>query len=393
MVTLAAPPQTLTFTRTLHAPVAQVYTAFTDKDTLSHWLADHTDLGVGDTGHVLFTWEGGRLAFGAYTAREKDQRVAFTWHEGDTEGQVEAAMTPQGDDTQLTLNLSGLGEEARADWETRLETLGLMLEDGADLRITGRVILGVYPSDFNEKIAAKLGIPVKDGVRVANVIPGYSAESAGIRSDDVIVGLNGQDISEGTPLSLLVRGKRPGETVQVAFYRDGQKQTIPVTLKGYPLPEAVTSFAQLADRLENTYAEMEGRFAAVFDGVPEADAARQPAPKEWSANQVLAHLIMSERWQHNSLGTIMDAPEADGWSANHPARIAAMTTVYPTSADLLDELRRAHAETVALVRSVPDEAGAVKRLLWQMNFQIDGMVKHTQQHFDQIQAALGAAQN
>jgi hypothetical protein len=223
------------------------------------------------------------------------------------------------------------------------------------------------------------------------VIPNYSAGAAGIQSDDVIVGVNGQYFTETVTLGSLVRGKRPGDTVQVTYYRDGQQQTIPVTLKGYPLPEAVTSFAELAARLEKRYAEQVSQLAELFGQHSEAQAAKSPAEKEWSANQVLAHLIMSERWEHNYLGSMMEEPEANGWSNNHVSRINAVTTVYPTSAELLAELKRAHAETVAIVRNIPTEVGARKNLLWRMNFQIDGMVIHTRQHINQIRAALEAA--
>jgi hypothetical protein len=186
-----------------------------------------------------------------------------------------------------------------------------------------------------------------------------------------------------------VRNNKPGDVVEVTYYRGSEKTTIPVSLKGYPVPEAVDSFAQLGDRMEKIFNDLDAELSGLFENHSEADATRNPGEKEWSANQVMAHLIMSERWLHNSLGAYMDAPEANGWSCNHVSRISAVTTLYPTSADLLAELRRGHAETVALLRNIPAETAERKALLWQMNFQLEGMVQHSRQHINQIGAALG----
>ena len=386
MVTLEkVPARTLTLSRTIKAPIAQVYSAFTDRDAMTDWLADDARIRAAEGGHILLTWDGGRHAFGEYTTLEKEARVAFTMDEG----QVEATFAAEGERTHLTVSLSGFDAEAdvqRAEWKKRLDTLQLSLEDGADLRITGRVILGIYPSDFDAEIAKKLGIPTEHGVRVGNTIPGYSAAEAGLVTDDVVVGVNGEAISEQRNLGTLVKGNKPGDTVQVDFYRGGEKHTIPVTLKGYPAPDAVADFPTLADRIQATYAEIDKELAGLFEKKTEAQAAKKPAPKEWSANEVLAHLIMSERWLHNWLGTLMNTPEAEGWSANHVARITAVTTTYPTHDDLLAELRRGHAETVALVRHVPGDVQ--KNVLWWMNFELDGMAKHARQHLNQIEAAL-----
>lgn len=395
----AAPSRTsVSAVRVVQAPLAQVYSAFTERDPIRKWLADDANLRAAVGGHLLLIWQGSQHVTGVYTTLEKNAKVAFTWR-GAGENQdstVDMQLSEIADGTRVELAHMGLAAEAdiaavQRDWEKRLDILQATLEKGEDIRITHRVIIGIFPADFNADIAGRMGLPITEGTRVGNLVPGYSAAAAGLQNDDVIVAVNGQAISNDAPIGLLVRDNKPGDVVDVTYYRGSEKHTVSVTLKGYPVPEGVDTFAALADRLEKTYAEQDAELSWLFGSHSEADAARKPGEKEWSANEVLAHLIMSERWQHNALGCLMENPEADGWSANHIARTSAVTAIYPTSADLLAELRRGHAETVALVRHIPDTVMAQKNILWQMNFQVDGMVIHTRQHLAQIEAALGKA--
>jgi uncharacterized protein YndB with AHSA1/START domain len=399
MVTLAAPPRTgVTITRTIQSPIAQVYSAFAERDPLKKWLCDDANIRAAVGGHILLMWQGGAHITGVYTALEKNEHVAFTWHgtNDSHDTTVDVRLKADGEATHVEISHRGFVADVdldtlHQDWEKRLNVLQASLENGEDIRITHRVIIGIFPADFNAEIGAKLGIPAKEGARVGSLVPGYSAAAAGIQSDDVIVEVNGQDVTDQTPIGVQVRNNKPGDVVEVTYYRGAEKRTIPVTLKGYPVPEAVKDFRDLADRLEAVYTEIDSTLSALFADASDAEAARKPAEKEWSANEVMAHLIMSERWQHNALGCMMDMPEADGWSANHVARITAITTMYPTSAELLAELRCGHTETVALLRNIPDENLVRKNLLWQMNFQVEGMNIHTRQHIEQIRAALKAA--
>jgi uncharacterized protein YndB with AHSA1/START domain len=401
MVTLTAPAQTsITVNQTIQAPIAQVYSAFTERDPLKKWLSDDADIRAAVGGHLLLTWQGGPHVTGVYTALEKNEHVAFTWRGANDSHAttVDVHLKAIGAATQVEVSHSGFAPNTDADldsiqreWDKRLNVLQSTLENGEDIRITHRVIIGIIPADFNADIGAKLGVPAKEGARVGSLVPGYSAAAAGLQADDVIVEVNGQAVTDQTPIGIQVRANKPGDLVDVTYYRGGEKHTIPVTLKGYPVPDQVSTFAGLADRLQAAYSQIDDTLSALFASASEAEAAHKTAPKEWSANEVMAHLIMSERWQHNALGCMMDMPEAEGWSCNHVARIRAITTIYPTGADLLAELRRDHAETVALTRHIPDDVNARKSVLWQMNFQVDGMNAHTQQHIEQIRAALAAA--
>ena len=140
--------------RTVNAPPAEAYRAFTRAVALREWMCDvaTTDVRVG--GRLYFWWNSGYYTSGEFTALEPDKEVAFTWHgrgePGTTQVQVSFAATEGG--TEVTLTHSGFGagpewDEPRQDsehgWGIGLENLQSVLETGQDLRLVCRPMLGI----------------------------------------------------------------------------------------------------------------------------------------------------------------------------------------------------------------------------------------------------------
>ncbi len=397
MTILEAPAQTLTLTRTIQAPTEQVYKAFSEEDWVRYWFCDDQKIRTAVGGHLLFFWNTGYHAFGTFTALEPHQKVGFTWRgAGETRDlQIEVTLEDHGDSTTLTMMTTGFSGENdydvyKAEWETRLRNLASMLETGADLRLTERVIMGIYPADFNAEIAARLGVPVTDGARVGGLVAGYGAQQAGLQVDDVVVEMNGQAVGNNQPIGNAIHGRVPGDVVEAVYYRGADKHTVTLTLTGYPIPKIAASLPELIDMATSMAHALEQEFAEVFAGVSEAEAAKQPAEGEWSANQVIAHLILSERFTHTYIGGFMQGPEVNGYTANTPARIAGITTIYPTNAELGAELRRSWNETLAILQNAPESLVARKSNLFWLSMQLDGWAIHTRGHFDQMRQALTA---
>lgn len=68
------------------------------------------------------------------------------------------------------------------------------------------------------------------GASIVAVVDGSSAASAGIEVGDVIVGFDGVPVLSWTDLIAQVRAHQPGETVEVDLLRDGNQETVSVTL-------------------------------------------------------------------------------------------------------------------------------------------------------------------
>lgn len=68
------------------------------------------------------------------------------------------------------------------------------------------------------------------GAYVASVVSGGPAEEAGIQQGDVIVSMDGEDITTSSELIIDVRSKEIGDTVEIGVIRDGEELTFEVTL-------------------------------------------------------------------------------------------------------------------------------------------------------------------
>jgi S1-C subfamily serine protease len=97
-----------------------------------------------------------------------------------------------------------------------------------------RGFLGIAPVNLSPSLASLVGMPVMEGVLIAQVAPGSPADAAGVREEDVIVEMNGQPIRNTGELSQFLLEHLPGETVSVRFFRAGQEQTTEVVLGESP---------------------------------------------------------------------------------------------------------------------------------------------------------------
>ncbi len=94
-----------------------------------------------------------------------------------------------------------------------------------------RGFLGVNIRNLNNDLADELGLNITQGVLVSNIVKGGAAEFAGIRTDDVIIKVNGIKVNSAPKLQELVGTKRQGEKVNITINRGGKIKEIPVTLK------------------------------------------------------------------------------------------------------------------------------------------------------------------
>jgi putative serine protease PepD len=84
---------------------------------------------------------------------------------------------------------------------------------------------------------AYLGVGIaaaSDGVRLTDVRSGTPAENAGLESGDVITAIDGHAVSDPSALSSAIDAKRPGDTVELTYKRDGKTKTATVKLAERP---------------------------------------------------------------------------------------------------------------------------------------------------------------
>ena len=76
--------------------------------------------------------------------------------------------------------------------------------------------------------------PHPDGAEIQGVTPGSPAQSAGLRTGDVITGVEGREVTEPGDVSAALDGLKPGDEVEVEVARDGARQTVTVELAARP---------------------------------------------------------------------------------------------------------------------------------------------------------------
>ena len=102
-----------------------------------------------------------------------------------------------------------------------------LLENGY---VTGRPYLGItYLAVTDAQTASQLGVNAY-GVYVVEVVKGGPAEKAGLQAGDRIVSVDGTEIASKDDLGTLMQKHAAGDPLSITIARDGQMQTVNVTL-------------------------------------------------------------------------------------------------------------------------------------------------------------------
>ncbi|MFN3976722.1 MAG: Do family serine endopeptidase [Aquificaceae bacterium] len=100
----------------------------------------------------------------------------------------------------------------------------------------GRVVrgwLGVVIQDITPDMAESLG--VKEGVIIAQVMPGSPADKGGLRVGDIVVEVDGQRVSEVRELQFKIMRTPPGKEINMKVIREGKE--IALSIKVGEMPE------------------------------------------------------------------------------------------------------------------------------------------------------------
>jgi len=100
---------------------------------------------------------------------------------------------------------------------------------------TGRVthaFFGLQTTPIPPEAASQAGLP--QGLLVTGVVQGGPAAKAGLAPQDVIVSINGKQATSNVQLQELTLTKKPGDTVQAGYSRDGKQAKTTVTLGAQP---------------------------------------------------------------------------------------------------------------------------------------------------------------
>lgn len=95
-----------------------------------------------------------------------------------------------------------------------------------------RGFLGVRIRKVTEDIAQDNNLANITGAYVEKTTPNSAAEEAGLQSGDIILSVDGKEVTSVPKLQEIVGLKRPGDKVKVTIVRDGEKIKKELTLRG-----------------------------------------------------------------------------------------------------------------------------------------------------------------
>ncbi|HSK99299.1 MAG TPA: trypsin-like peptidase domain-containing protein [Rubrobacteraceae bacterium] len=127
--------------------------------------------------------------------------------------------------------------------QTRAVNIGFAIPSDTAMSVADQLIetgevssayLGVVTTDLSTEEAERFDLPVQAGALVSEVESGSAADEAGVRSGDVIVALGDAPIESTGDLLGALRDYQPGDSAELTIVRDGEEQTVDVTLDERP---------------------------------------------------------------------------------------------------------------------------------------------------------------
>ncbi|MBV8892253.1 MAG: trypsin-like peptidase domain-containing protein [Acidobacteria bacterium] len=144
-----------------------------------------------------------------------------------------------------TMILSNVGQSAGIGFAIPINTAKAVLNDLVTLGRVRRPALGVVTIPVSPELAEQMGLAADYGLLIVRVVPGGAADRAGLRGGtepaylgntrialggDLIVGIDGQSVTDQQELSHVMNNHRAGDRVHISFYRGKRKIEAEVVL-------------------------------------------------------------------------------------------------------------------------------------------------------------------
>jgi S1-C subfamily serine protease len=144
-----------------------------------------------------------------------------------------------------TMILSPVNQNAGIGFAIPINTAKAVLNDLMTLGRVRRPALGVRTIPISPELADEMGLPADYGLLIVQVIPGGSADEAGLRAGseraylgntpillggDLIVAIDGEKVEDEQALSQMMNNHRAGDTVKVTIYRNKKQLDVSVAL-------------------------------------------------------------------------------------------------------------------------------------------------------------------
>jgi S1-C subfamily serine protease len=140
---------------------------------------------------------------------------------------------------------NGADQSSGIGFAIPINTAKAVLDDFAKYGHVRRPTLNIVTLPIGPDVADQIGLPAEYGLLIEKVLPGGAAEKAGLHGGtqrayegnmpvvlggDLIVGFNGQEITNGPDLSAAMTARHAGDTVTLTIFRGRTRMDVKVTL-------------------------------------------------------------------------------------------------------------------------------------------------------------------
>jgi len=129
-----------------------------------------------------------------------------------------------------------------------------------------RGLLGVNIYTITPDIAEAYGVKETQGALISQVMPGSSADEAGLKAGDIVVSVDGKPVDDANELRNAIGLKRSGDSVKIEFIRDGKKRTVTAKLGEQQVAEANVPAGEIHPGLQGAELETLDASSPSFDG-------------------------------------------------------------------------------------------------------------------------------
>jgi len=145
-----------------------------------------------------------------------------------------------------TMILSNVGQSAGIGFAIPISAAKAVLNDLVQFGRVRRPALGIKPLPIGPELAEELGLSADYGVLIMQVVPGSAADHAGLKGGneraylgntpimtggDLIVAIDGQEVSDLQDYAHAMNSHRAGDSVTVTVWRGKKKIEVKVTLE------------------------------------------------------------------------------------------------------------------------------------------------------------------
>jgi len=384
----------------VEATVQHAYRAFTNGNSLREWLCDVATVQAKVNGRIYLWWRGDCYSSGHFLRLEKNKNIVFRWQSNTDVAPSTVSVNFHEKDTKIYIQLSHdyengtIPEISQTGWTEHLVNLKSVLETGIDLRLANRPLLGIIGGSYSQEKDGTLDIPIKEGVRIIEVVHGMGAKKSGLQKDDVIVEIAGQQIThDGDTLTDAIRQYKAGDKVEITYYRGHKKKTLKLELGRQTMPKVPFDPLELSRQSRELYESTLVKLEKCFDNYTDEQALKRPSPMEWSALEVVAHLIHNERNNSIYLSSLINGfePFYDGFGENVLAQVEATVRANPSIKMMLFNLRRTVEELLAFTELIPPSFTENRGSYYRFGYGLLLPHFHLSTHIDQIKSALDSS--